>query len=69
MIVHAKLTTLQPRTNAILLATRAADRAQARKREAPASKVVVALADDVIALAEMVEILCGALAESEFGRR
>ena len=61
-------TTTHSRANAVLIAARASSRAQARLAAAPASTVVRELAEDVITLAEIVDVLCGALGELEFKR-
>ncbi len=50
------------------MAARASSRAQARLAAAPASTVVKELAEDVIKLSEMVDMLCRALGEAEFRR-
>lgn len=61
-------TTAAARATAILTAARASSRARARLAAAPASTVVKELAEDVIQLSEMVDILCQALGEAEFRR-
>lgn len=61
-------TTTHARANTVLLAARAKSRAQARLNAAPASTVVRELAEDVIQLADIVDLLCGALGEAEFKR-
>jgi len=61
-------TTTQARANAVLLAARAKARAAARLAAAPASTVVRELAEDVIQLADALDLMCSALGEAEFRR-
>jgi len=61
-------TTTQNRAQAMILAARAKSRAEARRAQAPASVVIQELTEDVINLAETVDVLCAALGEAEFRR-
>jgi hypothetical protein len=61
-------TTTYARANTVLFAARAKSRAEARLAAAPSSTVIRELAEDVIQLADIVDILCGALGVAEFKR-